>query len=69
MLLASHSQPLVDWVAAELKKPYAMRDLGDARKYVGLYIHHDREAGEMWVHQGPYITAMAEKYGISGDSF
>ena len=69
MLLASHSQALIDWVAGELCKQYAMTDMGEVRKYVGLYISHDREAGEMWVHQGPYITAMAEKYGVSGDSF
>lgn len=69
MLLASHSQSLIDWVAGELCKEYAMTDMGDARKYVGLSIVHDREAGEMWVHQSPYITSMAEKFGISSKTY
>ena len=50
MLLASHSTSLLEWVSKELCKAFTMKDLGEAQRYVGLHIAHDREAGEMWVH-------------------
>ncbi len=55
MLLASHSDSLVDWVFAELYKEYAITNMGDVERYVGLYVHHDRASGQMWVHQAPYL--------------
>lgn len=66
MLLASHSDSLIDWVFAELCKEYAITDMGDVERYVGLYVHHDRASGQMWVHQAPYLTELAEKFGVSG---
>ena len=69
ILLASHSESLIEWVSAELCKEYAMTDMGEAQKYVGLHISHDRELGEMYVHQAPYITSLGEKFGVSGTSF
>jgi hypothetical protein len=46
-----------------------MTDMGEAQKYIGLHILHDREKGEMWVHQAPYVVSMAERFGIQGSSY
>jgi len=69
MLIASLSERPIDWVAAKLMKQYDMKDLGEAQKYIGLYILRDVKAGEMWVHIAPYILDLREKFGIRGDSF
>ena len=69
MLIASHSQDLVDWCFSELCRKFEMTDDGEPQKYIGLHIHHDRELGEMWVHQGPYILEMATKFGLSNGPF
>jgi hypothetical protein len=69
MLLASHSEPLIEWVFAELCKEYALTDMGDVERYVGLHVHHDRSTGQMWVHQAPYLTELAEKFGLSSESY
>jgi hypothetical protein len=69
MLLASHSDSLIQWVSQQLCKEYDMTDMGDVQKYIGLHVLHDREKGEMWVHQAPAIVELAEKFGIQGESF
>jgi hypothetical protein len=66
MLLASHSMVLIDWVKQKLTEEFTMKDLGPAQKYVGIHIYHDRDAGEMWLHQASYCCDMAEKFGLEG---
>ena len=64
MLLTSHSDTLTEWVKDRLCEEYKMTDLGEDQKYIGMWIKRDLEKGEMWVHQGPYILEMLEKYQI-----
>jgi len=69
MLIISRSDPPIEWVTAELRKQYDITDMGEAQKYIGLYILRDVSAGEMWVHLAPYIRESGERFGIKADSF
>ena len=69
MLLASASQPLIDWVKAQLSEKFKMTDLGEAEKYLRFYILRDRVKGEMWLSQVKYCTEIAVKFGCPEGPF
>jgi len=68
LLLSSKSNELCEWVKKGLEEEYKIRDMGEAQKYVGMWIVRKEETGEMWIHQAPYVLALAEKYNINCES-
>jgi Reverse transcriptase (RNA-dependent DNA polymerase) len=63
MLLATSSLGLLSFVKQALMTEFKITDLGEAQRYVGIYIHRDRPNREMWLHQAPFCLAMAERFG------
>jgi len=46
MLIAAKSQVEIDRLKAQLSKEFEMKDLGEAKKIIGMKISRDRERGE-----------------------
>jgi hypothetical protein len=69
MLLGGVSSPLITWVKGELAQRYKVKDLGAAEKYIGMWIHWDRELGVVYLHQAPYCLELLEKFGDSTAKF
>jgi len=51
MLIAAKSQVEIDRLKAQLSKEFVMKDLGEAKKILGMEINKDRERGELWLSQ------------------
>jgi ATP-binding cassette subfamily B (MDR/TAP) protein 1 len=51
MLIAAKSQVEIDKLKAQLSKEFEMKDLGEAKKILGMEISRDRERGKLWLSQ------------------
>jgi hypothetical protein len=65
MLIASHDKSLIDELKAQLSHEFDMKDLGSAKKILGMEIQRDRHAGTLFLSQKSYIEKVLEKYNLS----
>ena len=49
MLIATKSQVEIDRLKAQLSKEFEMKDLGKAKKILGMQINRDSERGKIWL--------------------
>jgi len=49
MLIAAKSQVEIDRLKAQLNKEFEMKDLGEAKKILGMEINRNRERGKLWL--------------------
>jgi hypothetical protein len=47
-----------------LEKEWPLRDLGDARWFLGIRILRDRQQGKLWLCQDSYISSVAHRYHL-----
>ena len=47
-----------------LSSEFDMKDLGAAKKILGIEIHRDREAGKLWLSQKGYLKKVLEKFSM-----
>ena len=62
---ASKHQSRMDKFESELLKKYEIRQLGEAKHFLGIRIIRDRPQRKLWLIQDSYIEKMAEKYNIT----
>ncbi|CAI7924087.1 unnamed protein product [Closterium sp. NIES-54] len=62
ILLMSSSMVLLDEVKSLLSSRFCMKDLGEAKYYLGVQIEHDE--GGILIHQERYILNMLESFGL-----
>jgi hypothetical protein len=55
MLLGSASPSVIGWFKKELAARYKVKDLGEAAKYIGMSVHWEKEAGQVYLHQAYYL--------------
>jgi hypothetical protein len=48
MLIASHDKSLIDELKAQLSHQFDMKNLGPAKKFLGMEIQRDRRAGTLF---------------------
>jgi hypothetical protein len=65
MLIASHDKSLIVELKAQLSHEFDMKDLGPAKKILGMEIQCDRRAGTLFLSQKSYIEKVLEKYNLS----
>lgn len=58
MLIAARSMSEINKLKTQLSGEFEMKDLGAAKKILGMEIHKDRQAGKLYLSQKKYI----EKY-------
>ena len=55
ILIAGKSRSAVDEVKAMLKSEFEMKDLGAAKRLLGMDIRRDRSQGRLWLSQCQYV--------------
>ncbi|GAB2269654.1 hypothetical protein Dimus_038780 [Dionaea muscipula] len=64
MLLISKSISLIEKFKHKLNSEFDMKDLGHAKKILGMEIERDRKLGELKLHQTSYIKRVCSKFKI-----
>ena len=64
MLLAGSSRSAVQKVKDGLTAAFEMKDLGPARRILGMSIVRNRRDGEIWLVQSDYISKLLKKFNM-----
>ena len=68
MLIAAKSQVEIDILKAQMSKEFEMKDLGKAKKILGMEISRDRERGKLWLSQKQYLKRALQRFGMYDDT-
>ena len=55
MLIASKDKSLISDLKSQLSEEFEIKDLGAAKKILGMEIQRDRKAGKLYLSQGHYL--------------
>ena len=64
MLIAARDKFLVNKLKAQLISEFDMKDLGPAKKILGMEINRDHQAGKLFLSQKKYVLKMLDKFGM-----
>ena len=64
ILIACKSREVVQELKEALSRKFEMKDLGPARKILGMKIFRNRAKGLLHLSQGGYIKKILERYGM-----
>ena len=64
ILIAAKNTSEVDKLKAQLKEEFEMKDLGAAKKILGMKIHRNRLEGKLFLSQKKYIEKVLERFGM-----
>ncbi|KAG8503054.1 hypothetical protein CXB51_000810 [Gossypium anomalum] len=65
MLIASKSQKEIDKLKAQLNEEFEMKDLGEAKKILGMEISRDRQRGKLCLNQKQYLKNVLQCFGVN----
>ncbi|GMI79054.1 hypothetical protein HRI_001574700 [Hibiscus trionum] len=65
MLIASKSQQEIDKLKAQLNQEFEMKDLGEAKKILGMEISRDRRRGKLCLTQKQYLKKVLQCFGMN----
>ena len=64
MLIAAKDKAQINAVKAQLSKEFEMKDLGAAKKILGMEIERDRQAGRLYLSQKGYIEKVLCRFNM-----
>ncbi|KAL0454353.1 UNVERIFIED_CONTAM: Retrovirus-related Pol polyprotein from transposon TNT 1-94 [Sesamum latifolium] len=64
MLIASPSLTLITELQNSLRKSFEMKDLGNAKKILGMSIERDRKSSTIFLNQSTYVQNVLEKFSM-----
>ncbi|KAE8674962.1 hypothetical protein F3Y22_tig00111708pilonHSYRG00377 [Hibiscus syriacus] len=65
MLIASKSQKEIDKLKAQLNQEFEMKDLGEAKKILGMEISRDRQRWKLFLTQKQYLRKVLQCFGMN----
>jgi hypothetical protein len=65
LLVAAETKRLVHRTRDQLRQRFELKDLGEAKRFLGYDILRDRDARKIFISQESYITALLEKKGMA----
>ena len=65
MFIASVSMSLIEDLKHKLKGEFDIKDLGPAKKILGMQLHRNRNTGPLFLSQEEYIIRVLDKSGIA----
>lgn len=68
MLIASKNKVEIEKLKAQLNGEFEMKDLGEAKKILGMEISRDRKLGTLWLTQKDYLRRVLKRFGIHDES-
>ena len=67
MLIASKSRSAIDALKRDLSSEFEMKDLGEAKKVLGMEITRDRRGGKVSLTQKGYLQKVLQRFNIGKD--
>ncbi|GKV28505.1 hypothetical protein SLEP1_g37549 [Rubroshorea leprosula] len=64
MLIAAKSMLIIDDLKKQLNGEFEMKDLGAAKKILGMEIHRDCKGGKLFLSQKKYTEKVLERFGL-----
>jgi hypothetical protein len=64
ILIMAKTKGETEWFKQELRQEFAIRDMGEARWFLGILIQRDRSKRELSICQGKYTTSILETFGM-----
>lgn len=64
LLIISNDKTEQQRLKQYLENNFEMKDLGSAKKYLGMTIERDIPRGELYLHQASHIESMFQKFGM-----
>ncbi|KAE8722922.1 putative LRR receptor-like serine/threonine-protein kinase [Hibiscus syriacus] len=65
MLIALKSQKEIDKLKAQLNQEFEMKDLGEAKKILGMEINRDRQKGKLCLTQKQHLRKVLQCFGMN----
>ena len=64
-LIASKSRSAIDKLKKDLSFKFEMKDLGKAKKVLGMEIERDRKGGKISLMQKGYLKKVLQKFNVN----
>ena len=64
MLIASKTRSTIDELKKDLSSKFEMKDLGEAKKVLGMEIEQDRRSGKVSLTQKGYLQKVLQRFNI-----
>src|SRR3954468_6782116 len=64
MLIAARSMKEINKLMTLLRKKFDMKDLGGAKKILGMEIRRDRTSKKLWPSQHSYVEKVLERFSM-----
>ena len=61
LLMCGKNKRKIDEIKNKLSNKFAMRDLGEVKTYLGIYIEYDHKKCEMKLDKSSYIESLAKR--------
>ena len=68
MLIASRSRSAIDALKRDLSSKFEMKDLGEAKKVLGMEITRDRRVGRVSLTEKGYLQKVLQRFNIGKDA-
>lgn len=68
MVVFYNDDKVIDWFKSKLKSKLDIKDLGPAKKLLGINIIRDEEKGTITLHQDDYVQKMLKDYNLENCS-
>jgi hypothetical protein len=65
MILARKIITKINRLKAHMARTFDMKDLGEARKILGMEIFKDRRNGNLWLSQQKYVEKILLRFGMN----
>ena len=65
ILIAAQNKGEIEVLKKLLSSEFEMKDLGDAKKILGMEIYRDKVAGKLFLSQKTYIQKILQKFGMA----
>jgi ATP-binding cassette subfamily B (MDR/TAP) protein 1 len=65
MLVARNIIVEIHWLKTQLAKTFDMKDLGEAKKILGMEIQRDRKNGKFWLSQQKYVEKILMRFNMN----
>ena len=65
LIIAGENSSTIATIKQRLSERFEMKDLGIARKFLGMEIEHGKD-GSIKIHQNQYIQQLLERHGMAG---
>jgi len=66
VLITLKSKVEIDKLKAQLRTEFEMKDLGKAKKILGMEIQRDRRKGTVYLTQTQYLKKILQRFGVDG---